>query len=288
MPPPASPEAAPVQELARAEEGADPNPRRVAIFGGGPAGMTAAHELAERGFEVDLYERHEVLGGKVRSFNHPRTGTDGRADLPGNMGGHFFLSSYPNLGETMGRIPVAHGRSVLDNLTAGPDGLKLTFAWDDTAARIPVPWAPTLPGVFKQALSRRSIAEIHTLLKKMSVNDVVLLVSKMLALVTSGEERLWGQLEHLSLGDYLRSERLSTEARRISTLLGPYGFANADGANTRAFAQLMGFTAHALAGRPDHNFTTVATLLNGPENEAWTDPWETHLRSLGTRFHLKH
>ncbi|HEY2197343.1 MAG TPA: NAD(P)-binding protein, partial [Mycobacterium sp.] len=42
--------------------------RRVAVFGGGPGGMTAAHELAERGYEVDLYERHQILGGKCRSF----------------------------------------------------------------------------------------------------------------------------------------------------------------------------------------------------------------------------
>ncbi|WP_460503455.1 FAD-dependent oxidoreductase, partial [Hymenobacter agri] len=29
----------------------------VAIFGGGVAGMSAAHELAERGFAVAVYER---------------------------------------------------------------------------------------------------------------------------------------------------------------------------------------------------------------------------------------
>ena len=36
---------------------------KVAILGGGVAGLSAAHELAERGFEVHVYERKPVFGG---------------------------------------------------------------------------------------------------------------------------------------------------------------------------------------------------------------------------------
>jgi glycine/D-amino acid oxidase-like deaminating enzyme len=32
----------------------------VAVFGGGVAGLSAAHELAERGFQVHVYERKPV------------------------------------------------------------------------------------------------------------------------------------------------------------------------------------------------------------------------------------
>ena len=40
----------------------------VAVFGGGVAGLTAAHELAERGFVVTVYEATSRLGGKAVSF----------------------------------------------------------------------------------------------------------------------------------------------------------------------------------------------------------------------------
>jgi len=43
-------------------------PQTVAILGGGVAGLSAAHELAERGFSVDVYERKPVFGGKARSI----------------------------------------------------------------------------------------------------------------------------------------------------------------------------------------------------------------------------
>ena len=42
-------------------------PARIIILGGGVAGMSAAHELIERGFEVVVLERGEIAGGKARS-----------------------------------------------------------------------------------------------------------------------------------------------------------------------------------------------------------------------------
>ena len=39
------------------------NGKRVAVVGSGPAGLTAAGELAKRGFDVDVFERNELPGG---------------------------------------------------------------------------------------------------------------------------------------------------------------------------------------------------------------------------------
>jgi NADPH-dependent 2,4-dienoyl-CoA reductase/sulfur reductase-like enzyme len=41
-------------------------PRKVAVIGGGPAGMKAAVVAAERGHDVTLYERSDFLGGQLR------------------------------------------------------------------------------------------------------------------------------------------------------------------------------------------------------------------------------
>ena len=40
---------------------------RVAVIGAGVSGLTAAHELIERGFSVTLYEGRTSAGGKARS-----------------------------------------------------------------------------------------------------------------------------------------------------------------------------------------------------------------------------
>ncbi len=48
------------------EPGAAAPARRVAVIGGGPAGLEAARILAERGHQVTLHEREESLGGRLR------------------------------------------------------------------------------------------------------------------------------------------------------------------------------------------------------------------------------
>ena len=44
----------------------------VAVLGGGVAGLSAAHELAERGFTVTVHEKRAVPGGKARSTRSGR------------------------------------------------------------------------------------------------------------------------------------------------------------------------------------------------------------------------
>src|SRR5688572_10512064 len=87
----------------------------VAVLGGGVAGLSAAHELSERGSALTVYEQRDLPGGKARSTPVPGSGTEGRADLPGEHGFRFFPGFYRHLPDTMGRIP-ADGGTVHDRL----------------------------------------------------------------------------------------------------------------------------------------------------------------------------
>src|SRR6202050_1999919 len=51
-----------------------PAPGRVAVVGGGLAGLAAGCALAESGFQVTLFERRPFLGGRASSYQHPGTG----------------------------------------------------------------------------------------------------------------------------------------------------------------------------------------------------------------------
>src|SRR5271166_6383446 len=104
-------------------------PTRVIVLGGGVAGMSAAHELIERGFEVVVLERRDIAGGKARSLPviDDGAGTSGHQAagnaaqpvghrLPGEHGFRFFPGFYKHVIDTMRRIPSFDGRTVADHL----------------------------------------------------------------------------------------------------------------------------------------------------------------------------
>ena len=79
---------------------------KVIVIGGGVGGLTVAHELAERGFEVHVYETRAAWGGKARSQPVVGTGTGGRRDLPGEHGFRFYPRFYRHVIDMMARTPV--------------------------------------------------------------------------------------------------------------------------------------------------------------------------------------
>ena len=107
--------------------------KKVVILGGGIGGMSAAHELLERGFAVEVIERKRVPGGKARSLAaagdswggppfavaaaQPKGGA---IPLPGEHGFRFFPGFYRHVIDTMARIPY-NGGSVHDNLVDAPE-----------------------------------------------------------------------------------------------------------------------------------------------------------------------
>jgi hypothetical protein len=83
-------------------------PGNVFVIGGGVAGLTAAHELSERGYTVTIYEARTERGGKVRSWSVPLT-TNPTKKVPAEHGFRFFPGFYRHVTHTMDRI--ANGSS---------------------------------------------------------------------------------------------------------------------------------------------------------------------------------
>ena len=95
---------------------------KVAILGGGVAGLTAAHELIDRGFVVEVYEKGKALGGKALSDGKPGSATPPQLNLPGEHGFRFFPGFYQHIPDTMKRIPFPpNTNGVLGNLVAATE-----------------------------------------------------------------------------------------------------------------------------------------------------------------------
>ncbi|HEX6116491.1 MAG TPA: FAD-dependent oxidoreductase, partial [Solirubrobacterales bacterium] len=243
--------------------------RGVAVLGGGMAGLAAAHELVERGFEVTVYER-KALGGKARSMDVPRSAAGGRRGLPGEHGFRFFPGFYHHVPDSMRRIPFpGNANGVHDNLedatetisprTEGrPDGTVFGVAPSPTEASSP-------EGM--QAILVEEFAKQQGL----GPDEIEFFVNRLMVFLTSSDERRYGQWENVSWWEYIRAEGKSEEYQKVLArgLTRAVVAAKETVASTRtignmAEAFLMNIMNRGNDGSPDR-------VLNAPTNEAWID-----------------
>ncbi|MFF8267944.1 FAD-dependent oxidoreductase [Streptomyces sp. NPDC016562] len=262
-----------------------PNGRRVAVLGGGVAGLTAAHELAERGYAVTVYERR-ALGGKARSMDVPGSARGGRRPLPAEHGFRFIPGIYHNLPDTMRRIPFpGNPRGVWDNLVA-PREMMFARAAGREDLRGPIPWPEHAPAELTPDELRRALTGILQSLLRLPPHETAYFVDRVLVFLTSCDERRNEVWERTPWWDFVRAEQMSHEYQRILAVGVTRNIVatKAEEASTRTVGTLGEAFVFNLLGRgadgpPDR-------ILNLPTNEAWIDPWEAHLRSLGVEFRI--
>ncbi|MFI0977147.1 FAD-dependent oxidoreductase [Streptomyces sp. NPDC021093] len=272
-------------QAAQAAQAAPKAGQSVAVLGGGVAGLTAAHELAERGFQVTVYERR-ALGGKARSMDVPGSAKGSRKPLPGEHGFRFIPGIYHNLPDTMRRIPFpGNANGVWDNLVAPPE---MMFARSNGREdlRMPIPWPGHKPTNLDLDDIRRMLTGLLETALNLPLHEIAYFVNRALVFLTSCDERRDSTWEKTPWWEFVRAAQMSKEYQRILAvgITRNIVATKAEEASTRTVGTLgEAFVFNALGqgadGPPDR-------ILNLPTNEAWIDPWVAHLRTLGVDFKI--
>lgn len=174
----------------------------VAVLGGGIGGLSVAHELAERGFSVTVYEAKNRFGGKARSLPGP-TVTDG-SHLPSEHGFRFFPGFYRHVTDTMSRIP-CEGGSVVDNLVETTEFLQATA---DRQWTMPTASPETFEGYRDQLWSLFGGPDVPT-------GEKAYFLARLLQLLTSCDERWDEQYDETNWWEFIDAERMSPGYRKI-------------------------------------------------------------------------
>jgi 15-cis-phytoene desaturase len=239
----------------------------VAVLGGGVGGLSAAHELAERGFAVTVFERQAAFGGKARSTSVAGTGTEGRKDLPGEHGFRFFPGFYKHITDTMSRIPFGEsGGTCRDNLV---QATRILLARD---GKLDAVWIARFP---------ESIDDFRTaffsLFDKLDIphHEIAFFVTRLLALATSCEQRFKEEYEHIPFWEFIDADTRSENYRRYlgQGMTRSLVAMRAEDSSTRTVGRILLQLFYGILV-PGGVFDR---LLNGPTSDVWIEPWRRHL-----------
>ncbi|MGH3784669.1 MAG: FAD-dependent oxidoreductase, partial [Pseudonocardiaceae bacterium] len=267
---------------------------RVVVLGGGMAGMTAAHELAERGFEVVVLERRDAAGGKARSIEVPPGGLGERAPgttpevppgavvpwVPAEHGFRFFPGFYRHVIDSMRRTPTGERRSVANALvnTTRLGITQYTQPMFEVPARFPR--TPT------DALTvLQDVLVAFTPVAGLSPDDLAVFGTRLWQILTSCPERRLAEYEKISWWAFTGAEPRSQAYQKFlaTGITRSLVAAKARRASTRTigdiFVQLVltVLDPGAVAGTTDR-------VLDGPTSIVWIDPWRRWLESLGVDY----
>ena len=266
---------------------------KVVILGGGVAGLSAAHELIERGFAVDVYEKKPVyLGGKARSVNvpgsdptdpdglHPTAPGSSSRSLPGEHGFRFFPGFYRHITDTMKRIPYSdpagrkNPQGVFGNL------VDVTRVGIFRNGKTPIITIVSFP---------KSLADIESALAVLHTHDTGLepgeardFAGRVWQLMTSCRRRRELEYEKIGWWQFMDADHHSPAYRHllVEGLTRTLVAANAKLASTKTGGDIFIQLLFNIANPGMH----TDRVLNGPTTEVWLKPWEEYLRGKGVRF----
>lgn len=246
---------------------------RVIVIGGGVAGLTAAHELVERGFQVDVYEARPTWGGKARSQPVTGTGSGGRKDLPGEHGFRFYPRFYTHVIDTMSRIPSGTG-TVIDHLKPTTES-AIALVDNDTWFRF----------------ARQKVTKPYEILDALELffqeldfdeGDCGIFGAKILQFFTSCPERRLGEYEGIAWWDFLEGDLYSPKFQRQLRAV-PRTMVAMD--PRHGSARTVGTISMQLILDYASSGVNNDRTMGGPTSEMWFDPWFAYLNTKGVGLH---
>jgi len=228
--------------------------KRVAVVGGGVAGLTAALRLAEHGHKVDLYEAAPALGGRAKSFFDE--GTQTWVD----NGPHLMVGAYAATKQLLADVGASQHVTWQPNLCLPLWDKKRRFFSLQVVSWLPISLGLLL-AVFRLPQHRWS-----------SVKAMLKLALSMKSRNEQQTVAAW--YEEVGAPDILIQDMLDVLCLGVMN-------ESSQTANAKTFARVLAtsFSSHSNARMG---------WFNKPLSQAFIEPVAAKAEALGVKIHLRH
>jgi len=240
----------------------------VSIFGAGIAGLSAAHELAEAGYKVSVYEMYDIPGGVARSYRYPENN-----GTPSEYSWRGYGGFYKNVFNLMQRIPYQDGTVYSKQLSR--------------------------PIHFYQARDElTNIDDTNNWQQNFTMMDKYHIITALIRDFVADKRADY--YATINAHDYFKN-KLSPLAFNLSmSIIGPWIGIDPQRASlhhSANFSRLIKypnmppFYHKADRNGPAwlHTADSEWLVLNRPTNESWFDPWVNFLKTkYGVKFYFNH
>jgi len=244
---------------------------KVAIVGGGLAGLSTAVELLDQGYDVDVYEKRPFIGGKVASYK----------DKDGNdieMGLHVFFGCYFNLFRLMGKVGAVNNLLLKDHThtfcNEGGDVRELDFRFFVGGTKVGAP--------FHGLKAFFTTPQLSALDK--AANSLALGTSPIVQALLDPEGGMKSvrALDNISFTEWFTSKggSMGSIRRMWDPIAYALGFINCDDISARCMLTIFQF----FATKTD---ASVLRMLNGSPAERLVGPILDYIESKGGRVHSR-
>lgn len=278
------------------------NFKDVIVVGGGIAGLSAAHELAVRGYSVAVYESHVHRVGGIAASQYCRAPANptpatfaereavgygelpvGRGALPGEHGYRFFPSFYRHLTDIMDRTPILE--PVAGGLQPAADGRTTA---NNLVPTLLVGYA-TGDGMVEHTYQRTEmrLVEMVRFIRDylttagLDSEDIVKMQLTLIEYATSCEARR-KELELVSWWNYAKAAELNPTAQEWLQKT-PEALVAMDAQHCDA--RTYGTVSLQMLFDQMSNGENTDRTLNGPTSKVWLDRWREFLHeNLNVQF----
>ena len=239
--------------------------KSVGIFGGGIAGMSAAHELAIAGYDVTIYESSDSLGGMAKSYRQPN-------GLPTEYSWRGYGQFYKNVFHIMSQIPspTRQSKSVYDTELSRP--VKFILTKDDVT----------------------NTNDAYDWTNNFTLRDWSIVLLQMIREMAS-DTRV-NYYATINAMDYLKQKVDPRNLSFITSIFGPWLGIDPRRTSLHHLANFFRMIQYPDLDKPylhdadedgpawEHGSGSQWLVLKRPSSESWFDPWT---KMLITYYHVK-